>query len=509
MHFKSILFNNNLYDIENIDEPLYFKDLNLDQVINVISSSKKEYKLKPYFLIPLKNQDLINYRIEIFKDLENESLVNSLEDFAEKMVSVRNYTKLGRKEYYVIFKQAWFLETVLAYCEGLSDLFASLNDLGLTSHGLNNFREFLKNYIDSAEFVSLSSEVQHIKNSLTSITFCLNVFHGGFSVKKFNNEETISQNIVETFSRFKEDNPKDYRIKLFLGKNANHIDAKMIEFVSRFFPEPFDDLNLFYNQHQNFFNKIIGTFDREVQFYLGILEFYAKFRKIGLNFCYPEFSPLKNDIFVTKGFDIALADKYLESKNKIICNNFFLKGEERIIVVSGPNQGGKTTFARMFGQSFYFASLGIPIPGIKARIFLPDNIFTHFENEESISTLRGKLQDELHRIKVIFSKMTSNSIIIINEIFTSTTLADAIFLSKEIMNQLITTDVIGLTVTFIDELSELGPQTVSMVSSIIPDNPSVRTFKITRKEADGLAYAFFIAKKHGVTYEDIMERLNP
>ena len=177
------------------------------------------------------------------------------------------------------------------------------------------------------------------------------------------------------------------------------------------------------------------------------------------------------------------------------------------MVVTGPNHGGKTTFARTTGQLHYLASLGYPVPARSARMLLPDQVFTHFEREEDLATLRGKLADELARIRDALNAATGRSLLVMNESFASTTLRDATFIGGRILAGMTGLGLLGVYVTFIDELASATPACVSMVGTVNPDDPAERTYKIVRKAADGLAYADAIARKYRLTYPQLKQRL--
>lgn len=507
MTFHSILFEKDILQKETAEQPECFPDLNLDQVVDAIAARKKDYNLKPFFYNRLRDAETIHYRHEVFQDVEQAEVTTSLNAFAEKMVVVRRYLGMVEKLDFHHHKQGWFLEAALLYCEAVTCLTHDLEPLELRSRGLRSFRKYLQGYVRSHAFQSLQKEAQQVKHGLAAVKYCVIIQEGRFSVRKYEGESDYSVEVLRTFEKFKQGAAKSYLSDLYKGSGMNHIEAKILEFVALLYPKPFAALDQFCAAHSQFVDETLRVFDREIQFYLAYLDFIADLQRTGLKFCYPQVGASR-EVYDYDGFDLALAHASIYTQKTVVCNDFRLHDPERIIVVSGPNQGGKTTFARMFAQLHILASLGCPVPGREARLFLYDHIFTHFERQEDIRNLRGKLEDDVTRIHEILTRATPESILIMNEIFASTTLQDAVFLSKEIMARIMELDALCVWVTFIDELSSLSEKTVSMVSTVVPENPAVRTFKILRKPADGLAYALSLAEKHRLTYAQIKERIS-
>ena len=510
MTFHSILFERTEDSINRLtlETPEFFVDLNLDQIIDAITAGKQEYNLKPFFYTSLNDIDAIKYRHEIMRDLENKNLFENIKSFAHKMRAMREHLAQADKLYYKYQKERYFLDAVDIYCDAVNCLVHDLSLADLKSRGFLAFREYLTNYTNSERFASLLAETKTLFADLSSVKYCLLIKDNSIRVRKYESEIDYSADVEETFEKFKQGAVKDYRVK-FLGGPAdmNHVEARVLDLVAQLYPDIFLNLDNYCAKNGNYLDETMAVFDREIQFYVAYLEYVAKIKRAGLEFCYPQIATTCKEVYDYEGFDLALAYKLIREQSSVVCNDFYLKDKERIFVVSGPNQGGKTTFARTFGQLHYLASIGCPVPGREAQLFLFDRLFTHFEREEDIQNLRGKLQDDLVRIHDALNQATSNSIIIMNEILTSTTLKDAISLGKKVMERIVQLDLLCVWVTFVDELTSFSEKTVSMVSTVVPENPALRTYKIVRRPADGLAYAIAIAEKYRLTYDHLKERI--
>jgi len=499
--FRSILFPSSAaVEREQREPPAYFRDLHLDQVVAALIADRSEYDLAPFFHAPLQDLDSIAYRQEVMRDLERDGAMCAVTSFAERMRRARRLIAAIAKLSCEPAQQRWFLNGAQMYCEAVSKLSEDLNAVrsGVESRGLQALRRYLDDYRASTEFLSLVQDAERVEQALADVRYCILIKGDAVTVQRPEPDLDYVPLVESTFEKFRRAATRDYLAR-FSDTDLDTIATRVLERVALLFPNTFQGLARFRAEHADFFDPMIVAFDREVHFYIAYLALIAPLRRAGLPFCYPKVSRDSKGIVSRDSFDIALARKLVATGAPIVGNDFELRGPERLLVVSGPNQGGKTTFARTFGQLHHLACLGVLVPGSEARVRLFEGIFTHFEREEHVATLRGKLEDDLVRIHAILDAATPRSILILNELFSSTTLQDAIYLSRKIMATISSLDAFGVWVTFLDELASFDDKTVSMVAAVSHEDPSLRTFKVERRPADGLAYAVAIAEKYRVT----------
>jgi hypothetical protein len=487
--------------------PPIFTDLGLDQIVSAVLKGKEEYELEKHYYEPLSSTDAILYRQAALQDIERPGMLAKLRGFAQRMHTMRERLLQVEKRHNPIQRWRWFLDIVFQYCETIRKLEADLQSADLQSAAFSKMRAHVTDFATSDRFLKVAHEARVLTGQLAGIRYNILIDGLHVTITPPGGEPDYGHQVRAAFANFTSASNKAYPFDHDESLDVDAVEAKILEKVGGLYSEPFIALMDFFETRQLFRDPAIDAFDREVQFFVSYLAYIGPLRKAGLRFCYPQPSDIDQTEAVESSFDVALASKLQRTNGVPVTNEYRLGGIERIIVVSGPNQGGKTTFARTLGQLHYLASLGLPVAATKAKLFVPDKIFTHFERSERMTSLRGKLQDDLIRIHEILAEATPKSLIIINEIFASTTLADALLLSRKIGATIIDLDVLCVWVTFIEEVASLGGSVVSMVATAGADNPEHRTFKIVRQPANGLAYAMSIARKYRLTRDMVRERV--
>ncbi|MCO2278148.1 DNA mismatch repair protein MutS [Pseudomonas aeruginosa] len=511
VEFHSILFPGTQRPSLTNEPPPYFKDLNLDQVVDAITADRHEYDLEPFFYTHLDDLDAIVYRQEVMHDLLDPGLLSDIQAFAAGMRAVRRLLVPEEKLYYPRQQQRSFVEAVRVYCDSLRQLAQALAARPFESRGLHGLLVYLGRYLASERFAGLAGDTRHLLDGLGAINYSMLIKDNQVRVQRYEPTEDISEAIDRTFAKFRQGDVRDYHAKFNEWPGMNHVEAAVLDMVAQLYPDVFAEQAEFCDKHADFLDVTMEVFDREVQFYLAYLAYIRPLVDAGMPFCFPGVRVDSKTVFAHNAFDLALASRLVRNSNRleVVCNDFELSGQERILVVSGPNQGGKTTFARLFGQMHYLACIGCRVPAESAEMFLFDRLFTLFEKQERPGDLRGKLQDDLLRARDILDGASGRSLVLINEIFSSTTASDAAFLGQKILGRLIELDALCVCVTFIYELTQMGDSIVSMMSCVDPEDPSRRTFKVLRKPADRLSYALSIARKHRLTYDSVKERIRP
>ncbi len=465
--------------------------------------------LQALFATPLTELDVVCYRQDTMRDLQQGAVWRAMQVFQVGMRTMRESLRHAERAFNAIEGQRWFLDAALAYGDAVATLHGAMDAAQLQSQALRALRQHLAVLRVSPGQTEFVVQAKALADVLAKVRYAVRVDGGTVVVLQDPAEPDYSAAIARTFARFRQGEVRDYRAQFTPASGLNHVEGMILDRVAMLHSEVFGRLARFRAEHAAFADARLLRLDRELAWYLSWHDFTRRFTRAGLRVCFPELTTQRGQIEANDAFDIALARNLVEAGQAVVSNGFALRGEERMIVVTGPNHGGKTTLARTFGQLHHIASLGLTVAANSATLLLSDRMLTHFERVEDIANQRGKLQDDLVRMHRILAAASLRSIVLMNELFSSTSLDDALELARHIMARLRAIGAVCVFVTFLDELAAFDAQTVSMVATVDAADPTVRTFKVVRKPADGKSYALALAEKYGVTRERLLARIAP
>jgi len=505
MKFESLLYRRPVPDVSVAnDAPEFFRDAGLDTVVKEMLKGHEGSNIEQLFYSPLADADDIHYRQKIFLDLRNPKIEKPLRQFSESYRTILSYLESDIS--YMRQKEGLFLYSALLYCRCLRNLLDDISSVDLVSEGLSDFRDYLSWYLSSGDYMAFQSDAETVSQVIEQIVFQMTIKGDTITVSRRLGSSDYSTEVEKAFERFRKEAGPLRQESKDAWYSRGHVEASVLELVARLYRKEFDLLHSFYIKHRNFLDQSIDRFYRDIQFYFLYLEYTRYLEGKGLSFCLPLLVSAHEGTYCREGFDMALAAKLAKENRKVVTNDFQLAEGEEVIVVTGPNQGGKTTFARQVVQLHYLTRLGVPVPGREAAVRVADFIFSHFERGENVENLRGKLEDDLVRIRDILSRCTDKSLVIINEMLSSTSTKDAMLIGSRIIEKIVEKRCMCIYVTFVDELAKLRG-VVSYTCQVALDEPQKRTFKILRGQPIGVGHALALAKKYGLTYSDILKRV--
>ena len=124
-----------------------------------------------------------------------------------------------------------------------------------------------------------------------------------------------------------------------------------------------------------------------------------------------------------------------------------------LVIVTGANQGGKSTFLRSIGLAQLMMQCGMFVTAESLCFSVRDGLFTHYKREEDTGMKSGKLDEELSRMSNIVDHITPHSMILFNESFAATNEREGSEIARQIISALLDKRVKIVYVTHLHELA--------------------------------------------------------
>lgn len=296
--------------------------------------------------------------------------------------------------------------------------FADQNKNAFSSQGMNRLLSEIRSEIDD-DFI------RRAKDLVTELEFKDGMFIG----LSFDNDASLMG--YQLLRKTAEDNKIKWKMapKVTLAVN----DEPGAEDIS-------DRTNLALSQSVDTLTEAAGNvrdflyrLQAETGFFIGTLNLADTLKSKGISYCIPSISGSASKHRHIEG--LSEATVVLSGENAV--NNDVATEGKTLYIITGANQGGKSTFLRSIGQAQMMAQSGCIVMASRFESHAASGIFTHFSKLEDRTMKSGKLDEELLRMSGIADRIRSGALILFNESFQSTNEREGSEICREIVNALV------------------------------------------------------------------------
>jgi DNA mismatch repair ATPase MutS len=188
----------------------------------------------------------------------------------------------------------------------------------------------------------------------------------------------------------------------------------------------------------------------ELAFYLGCLNLHARLTGKGEPVCFPDPVAAGEDTLTTEGiYDVSLT---LHLDERTVGNAVNGDGKS-LVVITGANQGGKSTLLRSLGLAQLMMQAGMFVGAQSFCANACTGIFTHYKREEDVAMESGKLDEELRRMSDIADGISRDALLLCNESFASTNEREGSEIARQVVHAMLKKHVKVLFVTHMYDLA--------------------------------------------------------
>ena len=494
------------------------KDIALYELIDHMGGDPDERTIikKIMSQIPLDPNDMI-FRQNILKDLiDNENLSTSMSEILAQIKTLKLFSgvrKAANERDTSLYTLLQTLRELMIYVDVIENLYSELLNSKIESDGLITLRDSLEAIIKNDQFAEAKSDIRLMHDDLSNVRAAvIGVnFTPDFDIERVSTVEFVpyglrsKYTIMDVAAATKLSSPT-HRVR-YEDALLSAIAPKMEKHLKTHFFEVKKTLTKYTNYDSSFLVEMYEG----LTFYLRSAKLACRLKDKGYVITFPEIKPSPESKLSVKGFyNIRLA---FNGEEEIIKNDFAFTPGERIFILTGPNRGGKTIVEQALGLISVMMSLGMFVTADTCTGLPFGNILTHFPIDENLTINYGRLGEEAIRIKEIVKASDDNTLILFNETFSTTSVSDGLYLSKDLIHVLKEKGTFVIFNTHIHDLAREIPEMNkwngqgNITSLVMERKDEKNTFLLKRADPDSSSYARDIAEKYGITYEQMKERI--